>query len=305
MSFAYQPARDWAAVGVPGFQALMAPFAVTTVAASQRVAASPVAATVLGQLPKYGAVGVGLIAGEPRQILSVRPLFAQPQFAGQKIRIVDNPQAAALVTALGARPVQGMASNKVNSPLHAGLVTAVEILPVLHSGECVPDRSALPDVLRGLPEVRDAGGQQEGVGHAEPVGAGGDQAGRRRYPGTFGRLADREAQELTQLCDQGVVLDRPSAAQLGALSRSAAGTMSAAAAAVARQIRALPGTGVQPNATGIPAWMPGRGRRGDRDGDSPGPDAGPRPPGRGQDTAGHLRGDRHGGGLPGWRPVRR
>lgn len=34
VSFAYQPARDWAAVGVPGFQALMAPFAVTTVAAS-------------------------------------------------------------------------------------------------------------------------------------------------------------------------------------------------------------------------------------------------------------------------------
>ena len=114
VSFAYQPARDWAAVGVPGFQALMAPFAVTTVAASQRVAASPVAATVLGQLPGYGAVGLGLIAGEPRQILSVRPLFTPPQFAGQRIRIVDNPQAAALVTALGARPVQGLASNKVN-----------------------------------------------------------------------------------------------------------------------------------------------------------------------------------------------
>src|SRR6185437_11610449 len=129
VSFAYQPARDWAAVGVPGFQALMAPFAVTTVTASQRVAASPVAATVLGQLPKYGAVGVGLVAGEPRQILSVRPLFAPPQFAGQKVRIVDNPQAAALVTALGARPVQGMPSNKVSSPLRAGLVTAVETSP--------------------------------------------------------------------------------------------------------------------------------------------------------------------------------
>jgi len=117
VSFAYQPARDWAAVGVPGFQALMAPFAVTTVAASQRVAASPVAATVLGQLPKYGAVGVGLIAGEPRQILSVRPLFTQAHFAGQKIRIVDNPQAAALVTALGSRPIQSLASNEVTSKL--------------------------------------------------------------------------------------------------------------------------------------------------------------------------------------------
>ena len=38
--------------------------------------------------------------------------------------------------------------------------------------------------------------------------------------GHSGRLADREALELTQLCHQGVVLDRPSAAQLGALARS-------------------------------------------------------------------------------------
>ena len=116
VSFAYQPARDWVAVGVPGFQALMAPFAVTTVAASQRVAASPVAAAVLGQLSKYGVVGIGLIASEPRQILSVRPLFAQPQFAGQRIRIVDNPQAAALVTALGARPVQGTGVEQGEQP---------------------------------------------------------------------------------------------------------------------------------------------------------------------------------------------
>ena len=89
VSFAYQPARDWAAVGVPGFQALMAPFAVPTVAAGQPAAASPVAAAILGQLPGYGAVGVGLIAGEPRQILSVRPLFAQPQF-GEKSRSADD-----------------------------------------------------------------------------------------------------------------------------------------------------------------------------------------------------------------------
>src|SRR5262249_7202753 len=51
-----------------------------------------------------------------------------------------------------------------------------------------------------------------------------------------------------------VVLDRPTAAQLGALARdtATAGPASAAAAAVVRQIRALPGTGVQPDATGLP-----------------------------------------------------
>ena len=73
--------------------------------------------------------------------------------------------------------------------------------------------------------------------------------------GHSGQLASREALELTQLCQQGVVLDRPTAAQLGALARGAvtAGPVSAAAAAVERQIRALPGTGVQPNATAMPA----------------------------------------------------
>ena len=253
VSFAYQPARDWAAVGVPGFQALMAPFAVTTVAASQRVAASPVAAAILGQLPKYGAVGVGLVAGEPRQILSARPLFAPSQFGGQKIRIIDNPQAAALITALGARPVQGMASNKVNSPLQAGLVTAVEILPVLHSGECAY-QTAAPYLTSYavFPKFETLVASKKAWATLSPS----EQAAIRRAVadtrGHSGRLADREAQELTQLCDQGVVLDRPSAAQLGVLSRSTAATMSAAAAAVARQIRALPGTGVQRNATGIP-----------------------------------------------------
>jgi TRAP-type C4-dicarboxylate transport system substrate-binding protein len=252
VSFAYQPARDWAAVGVPGFQALMAPFAVTTVGASQRVAASPVAAAVLGQLPGYGAVGVGLIAGEPRQILSVRPLFTQAQFAGQKIRVVDNPQAAALVTALGARPVQGMASNKVNSPLHAGLVTAVESSPFYIAENAYQTAAPYLTSYAVFPKFETLVASKKAWATLSPS----EQAAIRQAVadtrGHSGRLADREAQELTQLCDQGVVLDRPSAAQLGALSRSAAGTMSAAAAAVARQIRALPGTGVQPNATGIP-----------------------------------------------------
>ena len=51
------------------------------------------------------------------------------------------------------------------------------------------------------------------------------------------------------------MLDRPTAAQLGALARATAtaAPAGAAAAAVVRQIRALPGTGVQPDATAWPA----------------------------------------------------
>jgi hypothetical protein len=210
---------------------------------------------MLGQLSKYGAVGLGLIAGEPRQILSVRPLFAPPQFAGQKIRIVDNPQAAALITALGARPVQGMASNKVNSPLHAGLVTGVETSPFYVAENAYQTAAPYLTSYAVFPKFETLVASKQAWAALSPA----DQAAMRQAVADTrrhsGRLADREAQELTQLCGQGVVLDRPTAAQLGVLAQgtATAGPASAAAAVVERQIRALPGTGVQPDATGIPA----------------------------------------------------
>ena len=252
VGFAYQPARDWAAVGVPGFQALMAPFAVTTVAASRRVAASPVAATVLGQLPKYGAVGLGLIAAEPRQILSVRPLFTQPQFAGQKIRIVDNPQAAALVSALGGTPVQEMLSNKVNSALHGGTVNAVETSPFFIAENAYQNSAPYLTSYAIFPKFETLVASKKAWA-ALPTA---DQAAMRQAVADTrrhsGGLETRETQELTRLCLQGVVLDRPTATQLAALAQSTAAVVpaSAAATAVERQIKALPGTGAQPDATG-------------------------------------------------------
>ena len=252
VSFAYQPARDWAAAGVPGFQALMAPFAVTTVAASQRVAVSPVAATVLSQLSEYGVVGLGLIAGEPRQILSVRPLLAQPQFAGQRIRIVDNPQAAALVAALGARPVQGLASTKVNSLLRTGSVTAVETSPFYVAENAYQTSAPYLTSYAVFAKFETLAASKQAWTRLSPA----EQAAIRQAVADTrthsGQLASRETLELTQLCQQGVVLDRPTTAQLGALARATAGPASAAAA-VERQIRALPGSGAQPDATGVPA----------------------------------------------------
>ncbi len=254
VGFTYQPARDWAAVGVPGFQALMAPFAVTTIAASQRVAASPVAATVLGQLSKYGAVGVGLIAGEPRQILSVRPLFTQAQFAGQKIRIVDNPQAAALVTTLGARPVQRLASNQVNDKLRTGRVTAVETSPFYLAENAYQNEAAYLTSYAVFPKFQTLVASTKAwaaLSAADQAAMKQAVADTRRHSG---QLATREALELTPLCQQGVVLDQPTTAQLAALAHATAtaAPASAAAAATERQIRALPGTGPQPGATTRP-----------------------------------------------------
>ena len=254
VSFAYQPARDWADVGVPGFQALMAPFAVTTVAASQRVAASPVAATVLGQLSTYGAVGVGLIAGEPRQILSVRPLFTPSQFARQPIRINDNPQTAALVTALGARPVQGLKSSDVGSQLGSDKVAGVETSPAYIVENDYQTTAPYLTSYGIFSKFETLVASQRAWAALLPA----DQAAIRHSVADTrahsGQLASREALELTRLCQQGVVLDQPTVAQLGTLARAAAAAAPAggAAAAVERQLKTLPGTGVQPDTTAVP-----------------------------------------------------
>jgi TRAP-type C4-dicarboxylate transport system substrate-binding protein len=254
VSFAYQPARDWAAAGVPGFQALLAPFAVTTVAASQRVAASPMAATVLGQLSGYGVVGLGLFAGEPRQILSARPLFTQAQFAGQPIRIIDNPQTAALVTALGARPVQGLTSNTVSSHLRSRSVAGVETSPAYIVENAYQTAAPYLTSYAVFPKFETLVASKKAWAALPSA----DQAAIRQAVADTrahsGQLASREALELTRLCQQGVVLDQPTAAQLGVLAQDAgtAAPAGAAAPAVERQIRALPGTGVQPDATGVP-----------------------------------------------------
>jgi TRAP-type C4-dicarboxylate transport system substrate-binding protein len=253
VGFAYQPARDWAAAGVPGFQALMAPFAVTTVAASQRVAASPVAATVLGQLSGYGAVGLGLIAGEPRQILSRQPLFTQPQFARQPIRINDNPQTAALVTALEARPVEGLKSTEVGGKLRSGNVAGVETSPTYIKENGYQTSAPYLTSYGVFAKFETLVASRRAWAALPPA----DQAAVRQAVidtrAHSGGLATREAFELTQLCQEGVVLDRPTAAQLAALARSTAAASPASAAAVGRQIKALPGTGAQPDATGYPA----------------------------------------------------
>ena len=135
VGFSYQPARDWAAAGVPGFQALDAPFLVTTAQASEALAASPVASALLRQLSRLGLVGIGLIPAEPRQFLSTTPLIAPSAFSGISLRINDNPQTAALVRAIGARPVQGVSSTQVPDMLIHGRIVGVETSPTYILGD--------------------------------------------------------------------------------------------------------------------------------------------------------------------------
>jgi TRAP-type transport system periplasmic protein len=255
VGFSYQPARDWAAAGVPGFQALDTPFLVTTVQASEKLAASPVAAALLRQLIPLGLVGIGLIPTEPRQILSVRPLFAPSAFDGISVRITDNPQTAALAQALGAHPVQGKAAGQVAGLLQSGSVTAVESAPVyvlqnsynaeapyLTSYAIIPKFETIVATRRAWQGL--TGAQQAALRQAAADTVVNAQ-----------QVSAREQQELFELCGAGLLLDEPPPAQLTALADRAASTApaGAGAAAMTAMIKAdVPGTGPQPDAVPPP-----------------------------------------------------
>ena len=255
VGFSYQPARDFAAAGVPGFQALDAPFLVTTIRASELLASSPLASAMLSQLSSLGLVGIGLIPTEPRQILSTQPLIAPSAFNGIRLRITDNPETAALVTAIGARPVQRESASQVRGLLRSGSLTGVETSPeyilansynadtsYLTSYAVIPKFEtivATQAAWRALTAAQRAAIRQaaaDTLAHARQVQA-------------------RESQELAGFCRGGLILDQPSAAQLAALARETTGAMPAGArvAAMVRMIRAaVPGTGPQPSPIPLP-----------------------------------------------------
>jgi C4-dicarboxylate-binding protein DctP len=253
--FSFQPARDWAAAGLPGFEALDAPFLVTTIQASDLLATSPVAGALLHELSSIGLVGLGLVPSEPRQILSTRPLLAPAAFRGIRIRITDNPETAALMTAIGARPVQGLTANQVGGLLRSGSLTGVENgphymlansynaeAPYLTSYAFLPKFETLVATRRAWLALTAA--QRTAVRQA--IAATLAHA-RAALPGN-------ESQDLTRLCTNGVILDQPSQAQLTALAHEAAGTpANAQVAGVLRMIHAdVPGTGPQLSPIPVP-----------------------------------------------------
>ena len=256
VGFSYQPARDWAAAEVPGFQALDTPFLVTTVQASVKLATSPVAGALLHQLTPLGLVGLGLIPNEPRQILSTRPLIAPSEFGGTRLRIVDNPQTAALVRAIGARPVQGVLSTQVGSMLRSGSVAGVETSPMyILTNSYNMDASYLTryGMFPKFQTVVATKSAWQKLTVAQQTTMRQAAADTLAYADRT--VAPREQHELAGLCASGLVLDELSPAQLAALARAAASAAPATAqiAAMTQMIKAaVPGTGPQPSAVPPP-----------------------------------------------------
>lgn len=96
----------WDELGVNSFQALQAPFLITSYPLLERVVTSRLAPEMLAGLTSQHVRGLALIPGLMRHPASIsRPLVSLNDFAGARIRVQPSRAADALFRALGAVPV--------------------------------------------------------------------------------------------------------------------------------------------------------------------------------------------------------
>ena len=118
--------RAWDRLGVRSFQALQAPFFVTSYALLDRIAAGPLASRMLRGLDAEGFVGLALVPDRLRHPMGARrPFKSLSDFAGAGVRVVPSHASDALMRALGARPVH-VSNDAMNGAMARGLVDAQE-----------------------------------------------------------------------------------------------------------------------------------------------------------------------------------
>ncbi len=103
------PARAWDAVGVRSFNALLAPFLVSSYRLERQIASGSLGEKMLAGVGQVGVVGLALVPGELQHPVGVtRDLVGPPSYAGARIAVRSHPAAVGL-RALGGRPqlVQG------------------------------------------------------------------------------------------------------------------------------------------------------------------------------------------------------
>jgi C4-dicarboxylate-binding protein DctP len=99
-------ARAWDSAGIDDFQALVAPFLISSYRQQQQVLQSDVAKSMLASLGRLKLTGVALLPGPMRTMLGVdKSYLSVSDFAGTRIGINQSKVAAETMRALGATPV--------------------------------------------------------------------------------------------------------------------------------------------------------------------------------------------------------
>jgi len=142
-------ARAWDEVGTNTFQALQAPFLITSYPLLERVVKSRMAAQMLAALATVHVRGLALIPGLLRHPASEqRPLVSLHDFAGARIRVQPSRISDALFRALGAVPVHVEAEDAAASIAFerlAGHETSIADPPV--SSIVSPNVTFFPKVI--------------------------------------------------------------------------------------------------------------------------------------------------------------
>jgi TRAP-type transport system periplasmic protein len=147
-------ARSWDRLGVSSFQALQAPFFVTSYALLDPIAAGPLARRMLHGLEEEGFVGLALVPDRLRHPMGLRrPFMSLADFAGAGVRVLPSRASDALMRALGAKPVH-VRNDGMDSATARGLVDATG--QSFNGGRyATANVSFFPKALTLLPPARD------------------------------------------------------------------------------------------------------------------------------------------------------
>jgi TRAP-type C4-dicarboxylate transport system substrate-binding protein len=116
----------WDRLGVTSFQALQAPFLVTSYALLDSIATGPLARRMLAALPAEGFVPLALVPDRLRHPFGVEhPLASPDDFAGARVRVLPSHVTNALMRALGATPVH-ISWDRLNAAMAAGKIDGTE-----------------------------------------------------------------------------------------------------------------------------------------------------------------------------------
>jgi len=152
-ALALVPTRAFRTQGVASFQALQAPFLITTEAAMDRVTIGAIAARVQSGLPKLGLTGLGLAPEGLRRPFGFRkPLVSPADFAGIGFQSIRSQQSWTLIRALGARPVD-ISGQAIEEAIAKGTVKGADSTLVLAANGSLPRPGFTAGNLAFFPKV--------------------------------------------------------------------------------------------------------------------------------------------------------
>ena len=225
-ALALVPTRAFYAEGVSSFQALQAPFLITTEAAMDRVTTGTIAARVQSGLPKLGLTGLGLVPEGLRRPFGFRKALVSPaDFTGITFQAIRSEQTWALIRALGASPVD-INGQAMDEAVAKGTVKGADSTLVLAANGSLPRPGFTAGNLAFFPKVDAVVGNAAALKHLKPA-----QVSLLRHAAPFARawaiaaLTERKGRDAYCKAGGTVVTARPSS--IAALRAKAAPLLAA------------------------------------------------------------------------------